>query len=328
MKILLAVDAGGTSTRAVALRTDGTCVGYGVAGSGNPISSGVEHAARQVVTAVGAALDRAARDLVDAASVTGTTVLAMAGSRVRTTSEWVADGLTGLGVRGPIEFENDILAMFCSGAWELDGYGIVAGTGAAAIRVHDGRPDRTADGLGWLIGDDGSGFWIGRRVVRAVAAHLDARGPETALTAVLLDTLGIRYDLRILDPEDGRPEALKELVDAVYALRPIELARFTPLVFETGDDAVSDGIVRDARDALVASLVAIDGDGVRGPVVCGGGVLGALGIDTAGLRGVTDTRHVADGIAGAAVLALRDNGIPVDRERFERVQATLSALRG
>jgi glucosamine kinase len=324
---LLAVDAGGTSTRAVVLNPDGTCLGYGAAGSGNPISSGVEHAAQQVAAAVAAALAPARRGAPELRELAGTTVLAMAGSRVRTDNEWVAGSLRELGVSGPIVFENDILAMFCSGAWELDGYGIVAGTGAAAIRVHGGRPDRTSDGLGWLIGDDGSGFWIGQRVVRAVGAALGGRAPQTALTGLLLDTLGIPLDLRILDPEDGRAESLKQLVDAVYRLRPIELARFAPLVFRASDDAVATDIVRRARTALLDTLASIDAADVRGPVVCGGGVLGALGIDTTTLQGATDTRHVGDGAVGAAVLALRDNGHEVDQTVFERIRDTLTALR-
>jgi hypothetical protein len=62
-------------------------------------------------------------------------------------------------------------------------------------------------------------------------------------------------------------------------------------------------------------------------VVCGGGVLGTLGLPIDGLRGVTEVRTVADGAVGAAVLALRANGTAVDRDVFERVRATLGALR-
>ncbi|MHA7986029.1 N-acetylglucosamine kinase [Rathayibacter sp. CAU 1779] len=319
---LLAVDAGGTSTRAIVLTMDGECLGYGRAGSGNPISSGTEHAAREVTSAVATALQQA-----EAAAIDTTPVLAMAGSRAHVSSAWIGGPLASIGVSGAVRFESDLLATFCSGAWEASGYAIVAGTGAAAIRVVDGRPNRAADGLGWLLGDDGSGFWIGRRVVRAVSDHLDDRGPATALTPLLLDTLGIPLDLRILDAEDGRVESLKHLVDEVYALRPIELARFAPLVFAAGDDPLATTIIADARAGLHTTLASIDSADVRGPVVCGGGVLGALGLPVDGLEGVTEIRKVADGAVGAAVLALRDNGVSVDRELFVRVTRTLAALR-
>src|SRR4051812_36411940 len=49
---VLAVDAGGTSTRAIWLASDGTCLGYGRAAGGNPVSRGVGVAADQLVDAV------------------------------------------------------------------------------------------------------------------------------------------------------------------------------------------------------------------------------------------------------------------------------------
>lgn len=317
---LIAVDAGGTSTRAVVLTRDGNCLGYGVAGSGNPISSGTAHASREVVAAVSAALANAsAHDDVDVA------VLAMAGSRAHTSTDWIVSALNGIGISGPVELESDLLATFCSGAWEPDGYAIVAGTGAAALRVRNGKADVAADGLGWILGDGGSGFWLGRRVVRAVAAELDGRGPRTALTPLLLDMLGIAPDDTVAT--DGRPESLRFLLDAVYSLRTIELARFAPLVFAAVEDDVAAAIIRDGRAALKTTLGAVASAEVPGPVVCGGGVLSSLGLDVEGLAGVTEVRSVSDGTAGAAVLALRLGDVTVDRAVFDRVNATLTALR-
>jgi glucosamine kinase len=320
MRTLLAVDAGGTSTRAVIVAADGTCVGYGASGSGNPISSGSAHVAEQVAAAAAVALADAGHGAVD-----GPVLLAMAGSRADLATDWIAPALGAVGAGGDIVVESDLLATFCAGAWEPDGYAVVAGTGSAAIRVRGGRQERVGDGLGWLLGDAGSGFWIGRRVVRAVAAQLDGRGPATALTALLLGALGITAS-----PEPagrGRAAALHGLVDEVYALRPIELAGFAPLVFAAGDDPVAAGICAAARDALRTALEAVQDEAVRGPLVCGGGVLGALGAPADGLRGVTAVRPVADGVVGAVVLALRADGIGVDRAVFERIRDSLAALR-
>ncbi len=322
MSNLIAVDAGGTSTRAVVLTPEGVCRGYAAAGSGNPISSGPDHAAREVAGAVRSALHHAGGGGAD-----GTTVLAMAGARTHASTDWITAALREIGVEGRIVLESDLLATFCSGAWEPDGYAVVAGTGSAAIRVRDGRQDLSADGLGWLVGDDGSGFWIGRRVVRAVAAQLDRRGPDTELTPRLLAALDIPNDASAGPDGDGRPEALRLLLEAVYGLRPIELARFAPLVFAAGADPIAESIVADARTALHTTLSAIDTRSVRGPAVCGGSVLGVLGLSVHGLSGVTEVRTVPDGAVGAAVLALRDNGVPVDRDVFERTRDTLAALR-
>jgi len=320
MRTLLAVDAGGTSTRAVVVRASGECIGYGTAGSGNPISSGPAYAAGQVRAAVRTALAAAS-----VAHVEGAVVLAMAGSSADADTGWIAPGLASVGAPGRVVVESDLLATFCAGAWEADGYAVVAGTGAAAIRVRAGRQERVGDGLGWLLGDAGSGFWIGRRVVRAVAAELDGRGPTTVLTPALLAALGITDAVRAGDAR-GRPDALRALVHEIYALRPIELARFAPLVFGAGGDAVAAAIRDEARAALRTALDAVHDDDVHGPLVCGGGVLGSLGAPI-GLPGVEEVREVADGAVGAVVLALRDDGVEVDRAVFERVRGSLQALR-
>jgi N-acetylglucosamine kinase-like BadF-type ATPase len=323
MDALLAVDAGGTSTRAVVLTRAGECVGYGTAGAGNPISSGPEHTARQVAAAAQAALDMAA-----GSTIVGSAVLAMAGSRIRGSTEWVEVELRRIGVGAVVGLESDLLATFCSGAWEADGYAVVAGTGAAAIRVSAGRQVATADGLGWLLGDAGSGFWVGRRIVRAAAADLDGRGPRTRLTGMLLDALGPAADDAPAISVTGRPDGLSRLVEAAYRGRPVDLARFAPLAIAAEDDEVAAAILADARAALRATLAAVHREDVTGPVVCGGGVLGALGLEVDGLPGITDIRRVADGAAGAAMLALRANGIVADQAVFERVRDSLGAVRG
>src|SRR2546423_14946135 len=56
---LVAVDAGGTSTRAVVFHPPGQCLGYAIAGSGNPTAVGPETAAASVAESVMGALRRA-----------------------------------------------------------------------------------------------------------------------------------------------------------------------------------------------------------------------------------------------------------------------------
>lgn len=67
-----------------------------------------------------------------------------------------------------------------------DGPGIVlaAGTGSIAVaRTADGTIER-AGGYGWQMGDEGSGYAIGREVLQAVGRARDARGADTSLTAL------------------------------------------------------------------------------------------------------------------------------------------------
>src|ERR1044071_424819 len=185
---LVAVDAGGTSTRAVVVRPPGCCVSYAVAGSGNPTAVGPETAAASVAESVIGALRRAEVPSTRIRLV----VLAMAGAGRASVAAEIRRRLAGTGLDAPLAFESDLLATYFSGTHRPDGYAVIAGAGAGATRVEGGRQAAVADALGWLLGDEGSGFWIGRRVVRAALADLDGRGPSTELTPLLLARLGVR----------------------------------------------------------------------------------------------------------------------------------------
>ena len=198
--------------------------------------------------------------------------VAMAGARsVRSAAgpehPSITAALTAAGVDAPFVVESDLLAMFCAGSSDLDGHALVAGTGSAAIRVRGGEVEGVSDGSGWLLGDEGSGFWIGHHVVRAVVADLDGRGPSTGLTPLVLAQLGID------DTHESRRSSLSRLTEIVYDMRPVRLARFAPLAFAVGEDAVALAIVEGAAEALARTLGSVMDTAIDGPLVLGGSVL-------------------------------------------------------
>ncbi|MCS3844979.1 N-acetylglucosamine kinase [Microbacterium sp. AK031] len=323
--LTVGVDAGGTSTRAVLATGRGECIGYGTGGRGNPISAGPDRAADGVVDAVARALASSSRTLADVSVITA----AMAGQDAEEgEGGWLLARLAAEGFSGRLTFESDLLATYSSGSAEPFGYAIVAGTGASAVRVSGGRIEATADGLGWLLGDRGSGFWIGHRVARAVVRDLDGAGAATSLTGAVLVHLGIGADET---RREGRPRSLEQLVASLYGMRPIELAALAPLAF-VGDDRVAERILRRAGQHLADSLGAVLTG--PGPLVVGGSVLsrsGAvrdafterLGDAAAGL----EVRPVVDGVVGAGLLALRAAGVAVSPMTLERLSETLAPLR-
>jgi glucosamine kinase len=318
---LVAVDAGGTSTRAVVVDPAGHCLGYAVAGSGNPIAVGPETAAASVAASATEAMRRAGVPVTGIRQV----VLAMAGAGSSADSAEVRDRLPALGVDAPVVFESDLLATFFSGTHLPAGYAVIAGTGAGAIRVEDGRQVDVADGLGWLLGDEGSGFWIGHRVVRAALADLDGRGPATALTPLLLARLGVPAP----SSADDR-EPIIAMVRALYAAPPVRLADHARLVFEVAGDETAECIVDGAAAALARTLDAVRTPTVSGPVVLGGGILGRggqLADRLAAASGADEVHTVADGALGVCVLTLRHAGTDVDAPVFELLRTSLTEVR-
>src|SRR4051794_1317915 len=267
MRDFLAVDAGGTSTRAVAIDSDGRCLGYGRAAGGNPTSHGAEPA----VASVGAALEQALTSSgVDPGAIE-LVLVAHAGGHADYVPG-IARRLVALGVPAPVRTAGDLLALFTSGTHETDGAALIAGTGAIGGAVRSGELVRTVDGTGWLLGDSGSGFWIGHRVARAVMDDLDG-GRRTRLTAPLLSRLQLEHD-----PDEplvqGRPRVIGRLITALNEGRPVQVSAFAPLAFElAGEDEVADEILRGAVASLAALLRRVRTEQAEGPLVFGGSVL-------------------------------------------------------
>ena len=345
MHNFLAIDAGGTSTRAVFVDPSGQCLGYGTASGGNPVSRGFDAALAALLEASGEAIGSTPGTIAQV-------LVAMAGASLELPTHLFRRGFAALGLTGEIMIESDLLAAFYSGTYHDEGFALIAGTGAVGARVVAGRLDAVADGTGWLLGDNGAGFWLGREVARAVAAALDGRGRPTSLTPLVLAALAIT-----LDPGDrthGRLRAQQQLISKIYELPPIELSRFAPLVFQVEDDAVAQDVIDRAAQALAGTLLAAGRaggaarDGDRGqrqlgtqPLVFGGSVLTKGGTvaaavaahlvaamhGTASAEGITPVL-VEDGAVGAVVMVLKRSGIQVDAPIFARIQNSLAALRG
>ncbi|WP_084298490.1 BadF/BadG/BcrA/BcrD ATPase family protein [Actinoplanes friuliensis] len=164
MMLVLGVDAGGTASRAVLSTSDGTVVGRGSAGPGNPTSAGPE-----AVKAIGTAVREALGDRDPAAvrfgvvGVAGAGILADSAIAAAFAREWADQGLTC-----PVTVVGDAVTAFAAGTSSPSGAVLIAGTGAVAARIDNWQIGRTADGLGWLLGDEGSGVWLGLQAVRAV----------------------------------------------------------------------------------------------------------------------------------------------------------------
>lgn len=314
MNLLLALDAGGSTTRALVLTPEGELRGRGTAGPGNPTAVGAERALAAIREASGQALD-------GQGPVVGA-VLATAGSERAVGTDLVREAL-GLPDAAGFRRVSDLLAMYFSAVDAQEGAALIAGTGSVAARVRDRELQRVAGGNGWLIGDGGSGFWIARRVLRAVTADLDGIGPRTTLTARVLRTLGLTDERRT---REGRPYVLGELVDLVYAQQPVHLARLAPDCFAAAaqGDAVAAGIVEAAAEELAVLVRAVEGPG---PIVVGGSVWRrGFARPAASLARALEGRQIApadDGLLGAAVLALHERGRPTDvlRTRFTALAA-------
>ncbi|TQM81519.1 N-acetylglucosamine kinase-like BadF-type ATPase [Saccharothrix saharensis] len=297
MGFVVGLDAGGTSTRALVLDLDGTRLGAGVAGGANPNSHPPELAAAHVRQALTAALDG-----LDAAKVESG-VLGMAGSSKLLSDPAVAAlfeaAWAGAGLRCPMRVITDCEAAFATGTASPDGTVLVAGTGSIAARIEHHELVSTAGGYGWLLGDEGSAFWLGREAVRATLLALERDEVDELAAAVLA-----RADI----PDVPRRERWRRLITAANASAPIALATYAPLVTAHASAPSADRVVTAAVRVLADLAEAARPAEARSPIVLMGSLVHAHPLG-ARLKRELSTRTPApvtvatEGAAGAAWLA-------------------------
>lgn len=194
--LVVGLDAGGTRTRAVlASAVDGRVLGQGVAGPGNaltvPVPLLTDHLAEALARAVPEA-DRA-RVVAVAGGFAGAAETAPDEPGRLNALAALTAALRRLGIAADsVGVSSDIEAAFASAPGApVDGLALVAGTGVVAMRIRDRRCAVTVGGDGWLLGDDGGGFWIGRSAVRAALRMADGRGGPTTLADAVGRALGV-----------------------------------------------------------------------------------------------------------------------------------------
>ncbi len=157
-----------------------------------------------------------------------------------------------------------------AGAPGAPGVVIISGTGSISYGRNAQNEGARSGGWGHVLGDEGSGFWIGRAAIRAVLREADRRGPRTMLTPLLLQHFGV--------------PAAQNLIHEVYQsnLQPSaigSLARCVQAAFSEGDEA-STGILRGAADELESSGVSVARrlgmDDAPFPFILAGGIFRAV----------------------------------------------------
>ncbi|MBG6107392.1 N-acetylglucosamine kinase-like BadF-type ATPase [Frigoribacterium sp. CG_9.8] len=228
-----------------------------------------------------------------------------------------------------LALESDTLAALASGTAGGGGIGLIAGTGTVALALGRSGDQVILGGWGWLLGDEGGGFWIAMEALKATVRDVDGTGPHTTLTRDLPQILG-QQDMR-------------EVYNFVTGQRldRTAIAALTPHVValaELGDRVAADILgnaatrLADLVVAMIAAAPFLDPD-ERIIVACGG-VLDAQGRVFSRLA--VELQHRAPGfelvapavppVIGSYYLALKSAQIPVDDALQKRVAHQVRSL--
>jgi N-acetylglucosamine kinase-like BadF-type ATPase len=245
MKYLIGIDGGGTKTDCAIADLSGKIIYQTVGKPSNFLIIGVEETVENLFAAIEECLFELKGDFSDVKQV----VIGVAGAGRKDDAELLEksfldyaddEGIHFKGVKVVSDAQVALEGAFPGSA----GCILIAGTGSILFGKDDKDTIHRVGGFGRLIGDEGSGYCIGRKALNAVSKEIDGRGEKTLITEMVND----KIDFGVSD----------KLVNKVYKEK-LDIASIAKIVIEAAakGDNIANKILSNEADELVLHMKAI-----------------------------------------------------------------------
>jgi len=198
-QFVIGIDGGATKTAAMLSDLNGNVLVEETGGPSNPQIVGFDRVGELLVGLAAELCDRAGCKTTDVISlVAGLAGAGREGDKDQVKTAIANESKKRKFVLGHVGIETDG-RIALEGAFKgKSGVIIIAGTGSFALaKDHKGATHR-AGGWGRILGDEGSGYAIGRDGLNAVTKFLDGRGRPTLLTTLIDHRFGLSNHERII----------------------------------------------------------------------------------------------------------------------------------
>lgn len=304
--LFLGFDGGATKTAGTAIDRQKEVVAEAVGNAGNFQVIGVNKASENILDVTEAILKKADAKFSQIKSM----YLGLAGAGRPDDADRMYNGFVELLNKRnhstpKVQIGSDAIAALEGAFAGKPGMILISGTGSILFAKDEvGRIHRTG-GWGRFIGDEGSGYALGRACLSAVARDFDGRGKKTLMTRLL------KEEKKIDDPQS--------LIAKIYQ-ENFDIASAAPIVIEAAEkgDEVAIGVIADNANQLVDHVCAmIDKLGKMLPLVLSGSILSIENILSRRLQetikrdfpGIKIQIPQFSPSVGAALLALKAGGI-------------------
>lgn len=320
-KLVLAVDGGQSSTLALLAAVDGTILAYGRGGPSNHYHEPGGH--QRLESALRSSTQEALKSAGQSAEAVSHVVLGMTGPhpQARVITQALFPG-------ADVQLYHDSVTALAGASVAQPGVVVIAGTGVVAYGRLDTGEEARSSGWGYLIGDEGSGYWIGIEAIRAACKADDGRGDPTTLLQKIPEYLQV-HDLRELHRKLYAQEVSRDAIAA--------LAAVTTDAARDGDAVAIRLLQRAGQEVAQAALAVITrlGQLERGQqIYYTGGVFraGTLILDAFEAAVTTHSPNssvhaaIFSPAVGALLLALSASGVELNSPVLDQVRRTMPAV--
>ena len=248
MDYILGVDGGGTKTAALIADIKGNHMAESKSGSSNYKSIGVKSAKENINNAVISVIEnlglRNKHKLIFKSTCFG-----LAGNDSNEDTK-IYKGIIFNDViekyldRNKIIICNDTRIGLAAGSDSKNGVMIICGTGSNCYGINEQGREAKVNGWDYILGDEGSGYEIGIKALRALMRAYDGRGESTLLSKTVLEDLNIKN--------------ISELIKWAYSdyFSKDRVAAIAKTVCKTAEmgDKISKKILKEEADEAIISV--------------------------------------------------------------------------
>ena len=253
MACYLSFDGGGTKLNGMMFDDDLNLLGTGRSGGINLTQTSLEDCRANVRDCLNQVLAAHEPDQVDVVYYTGVGNFQLlceeVGLRVHT-AQYVGT--------------DEALGGLLAGALRREGVLALAGTGSDVFYISPGKR-MVVGAWGPILGDDGSGAWIGQQAIRAVVRQINGWGEDTLLLPIIREAWRLKNDWQMVEIVHHSPAPFRQV------------ASVTPLVGQAAarGDKIALDILREAGHLMAVQTESLFrraqlGDGPLEITLCGG----------------------------------------------------------
>ncbi len=240
-RFFIGIDGGGTSSRLLACDVEGNVIGRSIGKSTNIESNPALVVKNNLEELVHAFLSTSACTMNDCLGI----CIGTAGVDTKKTLQEMERIIGLLSFPCPVHVTNDAEIALAAQTRGKPGILLISGTGSIGYAINEHGQNARVGGYGYLIGDEGSSYWLSRKAITAALRGYDGTGGETVLLPMILDALKLQY--------------IEDVLDFVYQGNKSDIAALAPLVIKAlqEGDLVARGIVEDASRHLAGMATAL-----------------------------------------------------------------------